>query len=122
MKTRYWILIIIFGFLMFYWGTNFYNTSPTVRPASVQSGSEPISGRIDLNLCETDPENADYWAKTKVNLFNVPEGTKVGDLPACSSLSLEVLSKQTVNGIQFYKVKYNSFVGWQTKRLLIGTK
>ena len=92
-----------------------------------QQVSEQILEKITLNVCQTDPENADYWQTTKVNLFSKAGGlsvgaTKVGELPSCSSISLDVLQKQTVDGIEFYKVKYGAVIGWQTKRLLVGEK
>jgi len=87
--------------------------------------TEQVLEQITLNVCQTDPENADYWPTTKVNLFNKPGGiatgaVKSGELPPCSSITLDVLDKQTIEGIESYKVRYNNIVGWQTKRLLVG--
>ncbi len=80
---------------------------------------------IFLNLCLIDEENADYWTTTKVNLFDKPGGIQAGakivaELEACSSLRLEIIDKQTVDGLEYYRVKYQDKEGWQTKRLLVG--
>ena len=96
----------------------------TKQTQQADSNEAPLE-KITLNVCQTDPGIADYWLTTKVILFSRAGGLsagakKVGELPSCSSVTLEVLQKETVDGVEFYKVRYNTVVGWQTKRLLIG--
>lgn len=108
----------------------FYNDGRIIKDNIVipkpESSSEIMEPeKISLNICQTDSENKDYWSKTNINLFSQPGSivagaTKVGDLPSCSSINLDVLDKEIVDGVEFYKVKYNNIVGWQTKRLLVG--
>jgi hypothetical protein len=55
-----------------------------------------------------------------VNLFNKPgsiqrDTTKRGEFLPCSSINLDVLDKQTVDGIEFYKVRYKSQTRWQKR-------
>jgi len=76
---------------------------------------------IVVDVCKEDPQNADTWRQTGVNLFTDPSLSskrKVGKIPACESITVEVLDKKNVDGIEFYKIKYGDQVGWQTKRLL----
>lgn len=122
MKSRYLftiIALVIVGVL--------FISGCVQKETKTQQVSEQVLEKITLNVCQTDPENADYWPTTKVNLFSKAgsisaRAKKVGELPPCSSISLDVLQKQTVDGIEFYQVKYNSVIGWQTKRLLVGEK
>jgi len=76
---------------------------------------------IVVNVCEQDPDNAAYYRSSGINLFNDPGAStkrKVGKIPACESITVEVLQKKTVDGAMFYKIKYGSTIGWQTRRLL----
>ncbi len=83
-------------------------------------------GVIYLNLCESDPENADHWGTTRVNLFSKPGGLSIPGntlsfkIPACENKKLEILEKRVVGGIERYRVRYGANAGWQTKRLLTG--
>lgn len=88
--------------------------------SAVTSEESNLPKDIIINLCEKDPENADYWIKTNINLFDKPAGAKVGEVPSCTSEKVEVLESEFVDGVEFYKVKWTSIQGWQTKRLLLG--
>lgn len=95
-------------------------------PEDVELETTPekvVRETIVLNMCQTDPENADLWQGMNVNLLSGPaEYPIAAELPACSSLELEVLEKRTVDGVEFYRVRYGSMEGWQTKRLLTGNE
>jgi len=88
--------------------------------APPEDKKQQVLEHITLNVCQTDSENADYWETTKINLFDKAGLVKVGELPPCSSIVLEVIEKQDIGGLEHYKVRYNSISGWQTKRLLVG--
>jgi hypothetical protein len=100
-----------------------FNPKPqSVPPAPVQ---QTPAEQFTLNACKTDSANADYWAKTDITLFDVPGGVPngakfSGRLPSCQDLHIDVLDKQAVDGVDFYKVQYKGTSGWQTKRLLVG--
>jgi enamine deaminase RidA (YjgF/YER057c/UK114 family) len=83
-----------------------------------------FSEKIILNLCLTDPENADVWKQMGINLFkNIDDPLKGSEnIPACESIEIEVLEKRNINDIERYKVKYGKIEGWQTERLLMGEK
>ena len=113
-----WLVVVTIILMIFISGCATKEPIPRKTPVQVLE-------KITLNVCQTDSENADYWRNNKVNLFSKAGGlaagaTKVGELPSCLSLNLDVLQKQTVGGVEFYKVRYSSLQGWQTKRLLVG--
>lgn len=85
---------------------------------------EPIK-TIKINVCSYDPENADLWVQTGINLFDRPGGLSsgakfVGKIPACDGINVDVLEIKEVNGLVYYKIRYGDLEGWQTKRLLTG--
>lgn len=96
------------------------STSSIPPKRSVTAIAQSPLFTITVNVCKSDPENADYWSNTKINLFDTPGGRISGTLPPCSSIKADVLETKTVNNVEFYKVRIESTVGWQTKRLLVG--
>jgi len=75
--------------------------------------------KIRVNVCSCDPNNADYWRSSGINLFKEPGSlTRAGTIPACDNVVVEVLEKKTYNGREFYKVKYGGIEGWATKLVL----
>jgi hypothetical protein len=76
---------------------------------------------ITVNVCKIDPENADYWQETPINLFEAPGSFNiVTTIPSCVDARVKVVDTSVYNGVEMYKVLYNGKQGWQTKRLLTG--
>ncbi|HOP07674.1 MAG TPA: hypothetical protein PLF13_10325 [candidate division Zixibacteria bacterium] len=78
---------------------------------------------IVIDLCKLDPQNADMWRQTGINLFSDPTlgpKKKVGNIPACDGITVDVIDKKTFEGVEFYWIRYKKQIGWQTKRLLTG--
>ena len=76
---------------------------------------------IVIDVCKEDPENADMWRQSGLNLFTDPSSgqkKKVGKIPACESIKVDVLEKKVHDGVMFYRIRYESQDGWQTRRLL----
>lgn len=95
------------------------------KPAPEIKG-DPIDLQLTINLCETDPSNADLWRSMDINLFNKPTALQgafvVGTVPSCQDVTVFAVEEITFGEITFYKVNYDVFSGWQTKRLLTGVE
>lgn len=78
-------------------------------------------GKISVNLCATDKENSEYWQKNNVNLFSLENGkmiSKVGEIPACSSIDVNVTDRTKFNGIEYLELEHNGVTGWQDSQIL----
>lgn len=83
-----------------------------------QSQSEYVGKILNLNSCELDSANTDYWQDKEVNFWNDKEKSAVSfKLPACDNLELEVIEHDEVN--KQFKVKYNGQEGWISEMQLI---
>ncbi len=83
-----------------------------------QSQSEYISKVLNLNSCELDSANVDYWQDKEVNFWKDKEKSAVSfKLPACDNLEVEVIEHDEDN--KQFKVKYNEQEGWISEMQLI---
>ncbi|RME21219.1 MAG: hypothetical protein D6800_12295, partial [Candidatus Zixiibacteriota bacterium] len=83
-----------------------YRTLTASPEEEVNTGQSVSRETIVVNVCEQDPKNAADWRNSGISLFNDPEAPtkrKVGKIPACESITVEVLQKKTVDGVMFYK-------------------
>lgn len=77
--------------------------------------------KITINLCNRDPENADFWKRSGLNLFDPPCTMKrVATIPACKDVVAVVVDKGVCNNVEVWKIRVNGVEGWQTKRVLVG--
>ena len=70
-----------------------------------------------INLCLSDPDNADLWEGDSLRLWATADkkGLKVsGSLPACGNVRVEILDTETVSGNQYLKIKSDEYdvEGW----------
>lgn len=102
-----------------------FDIFPDMRDQYAPPGMTALEGPLDtivVNKCKDDPENADYW-RQGINLLSdpaLPTKEKTGEIPGCDDAVVDVLEKKVWDGVEFYRVKYGTEEGWQTKRLLTG--
>ena len=96
--------------------------NPEEKAIPLNEPEQNVLETIAVDICKTDPSNADYWVTHEINLFQVAggQGPVVASFPACKGIALDVLSKIIVDDVEYYHVRYAGVSGWQTKRLLIG--
>jgi len=82
---------------------------------------------ITINLCQSDPSNADYWQNERINLWQQPGGISANNqkvidtLPACNNAKIIIIEQKRIQGIDYVRVQsllMLSKVGWITKRTL----
>ena len=90
--------------------------------SSSESGTSPnatILPTVKLNVCITDPENADLWSSGPVNLWDAPGESrtkKVGELAACKNIPVTILDESG----EYIKITSGSQKGWVLKAIVMG--
>jgi len=91
----------------------------TSTNASGLSSSDTNLQTVKLNVCITDPENADLWVRGPVNLWDAPGESRtkiVGKLDACENIPVTILEESG----EYIKIKSGSQKGWVLKDIVLG--
>jgi hypothetical protein len=94
-------------------------TAGCVSSSSGVTPNETPITTVKLNVCLTDPRNADLWINTPVNLWDSPElpRTKItGKLAACQNISVTVLTEKG----DYLKIKSGNQEGWILRETVMG--
>lgn len=90
--------------------------------SSTEFGASPnatMLPMVTLNVCITDPQNADLWASGPVNLWDAPGESrtkKVGELASCKNIPVTIIAESG----EYIKIQSGSQKGWVLKAIVMG--